>query len=308
MHSRWFNITVVVAWLVTMSWLVTEKVLPPMLLGEPPSYSKIIEAEDDAPPTGWKISADGRSIGWALTDVERQPTGLTEIYGRVHFDHLPLGKLMTGWIEPLARLFVKLPDSPTMDARSVLVISPFGRLERFDSAVALGPGTELVNVHGTVEGKQVQLLVRAGDVNLPAYYAPLPANALLSDALTPQTHLPGLKAGQTWTVPIYSPLPSKQPLEVIRATVEGEEPLFWNGKMETALLVVYRSESGISALQAPKGRLWVRSDGLVLQQQAVFFDLELSFVRMTDKEAEAQVESAGEHWWNLNLIPGGSGR
>ena len=42
MHSWRFNTAVVILWLATMSWLVKEKVLPPLLVGEPPNYSRII--------------------------------------------------------------------------------------------------------------------------------------------------------------------------------------------------------------------------------------------------------------------------
>ena len=60
MSSRWFNTAVVVLWLATMSWLVKEKVLPPLLIGEPPSYPEIIEAQNREPPVGWEVFLDGR--------------------------------------------------------------------------------------------------------------------------------------------------------------------------------------------------------------------------------------------------------
>ena len=92
MNSRWYNTAVVVLWLATMSWLVTEKVLPPLLVGEPPSYRQIIEAQNRDPPVGWQVLWKGQPLGWALTDTKLQPNGLTtEIHGRVHFDALPLG-------------------------------------------------------------------------------------------------------------------------------------------------------------------------------------------------------------------------
>jgi len=59
MSSRWFNTAVVVLWLATMSWLVKEKVLPPLLIGEPPSYSEIIEAQNRE-----FARRLGRVLGW----------------------------------------------------------------------------------------------------------------------------------------------------------------------------------------------------------------------------------------------------
>ena len=162
MHSRWFNAAVVMLWLATMSWLVTEKVLPPLLVGEPPSYSRIVEAQKDAPPVGWRMSLNGRPLGWALSDTKLQPTGLTEIHGRVHFDALPLEEMMPGWLRALSRLIEQPIDRLQMDARSVLTIDSLGHLVRFDSTVRVDPFNEVIRVHGTVEGRQLQLVVRAG--------------------------------------------------------------------------------------------------------------------------------------------------
>ena len=64
MYSRWFNAAVVVLWLATMSWLVTEKVLPPLLVGEPPSYHQVIEAQNASRRWAGRCrGSDGRSAG-----------------------------------------------------------------------------------------------------------------------------------------------------------------------------------------------------------------------------------------------------
>ena len=127
------------------------------------------------------------------------------------------------------------------------MIDSFGRLLRFDSAVQLEPLNEVISMQGTVEGGQLELLVRAGNQSF-SHEVSLPPKALLSDALSPQTQLPGLHVGQTWTVPVYNPLwPTKSPIEIIYAKVEGTEPIFWNGAIEDAWLVVYRSDSGSGA-------------------------------------------------------------
>ncbi len=301
MNSRWFNMAVVILWLATMTWLVKEKVLPPLLYGDPPGYSEIVEAQNREPPVGWKVSLGGRPLGWALTDTKRQKSGMTEIHGRVHFDSLPLDAMMPGWLKPFSKLIGKPLNDLRLDARSELLIDPFGRLLRFDSTVRLDPLNQIVSMRGEVEGRQLQLVVRSGNLSFTHDVA-LPQNALLSDALSPQTRLPGLHTGQTWTVPVFSPLwPSKNPLEIIRAKVEGKEPIYWNGTMEDAWLVAYRSDTGVGAAdsQTPKGKLWVRRDGAVLQQQTVLFDSTIVFVRLSEKESEKRAKEAGRQWWVL---------
>ena len=134
--------------------------------------------------------------------------------------------------------------------------------------------------------------IRSGDFSYSTD-VPLPQHALLSDALSPQTQLPNLAIGQTWTVPALSPLrPTSNLMEMLHATVEGKEPIYWNGEIYDAWVVVYRSDPGISfgANSATRGKLWVLDDGTVIKQQAMIFDSMLSFVRMSGEETEKLVE------------------
>jgi hypothetical protein len=299
MNSRWFNTAVVVLWLATMGWLVKEKVLPPLLIGEPPSYSEIIKAQNNELPVGWTVSLDGQQIGWAVTETKPQKTGVTEIHGRAHFDTFPIQAVTPGWIQPFSGFLGQPIPKLQMDARSELLIDSFGHLIRFDSTVRLDPWSETVSMRGTVEGGQLQFDVRSGELSF-SYMIPLPPKALLSDTLSPQSRLPGLHIGQTWSVPIFNPLwPSKSPVEIIRAVVEDTQPIFWGGVNENAWLVVYRHDSGSGkeGTQAPKGKLWVRRDGAVLRQEVTLSNSTLQFVRMPDKDAAKLIEAIGPRWW-----------
>lgn len=323
MHSRWFNAAVLTLWVATMSWLVTEKVLPPLLVGEPPSYNRIIEAQKDAPPVGWRISINQRPIGWALSQTQLQPSGLTDIHGRVHFDALPLDDMLPGWLRALARLIRQPMSCLTMDARNVLTIDGLGQLVRFDSTMRVDPLNEVISVRGAVEGRQLELVVRSGNMTFTNEKF-LPSDALLTDALSPQSQLPGLRAGQKWTVPVYSPLwPAKTPMEIVQAKVEALEPIAWSGQVERCWLVVYRNDSGSGSAenQTPRGRLWVRRDGTVLRQQVLLFDSIITFDRLDEDEALELADSAGPRWWTAEgdfqdtapwsmetpVVPGGRG-
>jgi hypothetical protein len=308
MSSRWFNTVVVIMWLTTMGWLMTEKVLPLLSLGEPPSISKIVNAQQNTPIVGWQVLCGQRRLGWALTETKRQPSGLTEVRSRIHLDSLPLEEMAPGWFQPLSRLIDRRTDKLAMDVRSVFAIDRLGHLFRFDSTLRFDPWNEVIWVHGTVESGQavVEVFTRGGPFQ--RVVVPLLSNTLLSDAFSPQwqTQLPGLREGQTWSVPIYNPLwPSNHPLEILRATVERPEPICWNGKMVSAWLVVYRSESGsgAGASQNPRGKLWVRRDGAVLQQQGMLFDSTITFVRLADEKATAVAATAGRQWWSLENDP-----
>jgi hypothetical protein len=307
MQSRWFNAATVMLWLATMSWLVSEKVLPPLLIGEPPNYRNIVEAQRDDPPVGWRMSFNAQPLGWALTETRLQPTGLTDIHGCVHFEALPLEDVMPVWLRSLTKLIRQPINGLKMDAKSVLVIDPLGHLLRFDSSVRVDPLNEVIRIQGEVEGRQLHLSVRSGNLTFFNDIL-LPANSLLSDALSPQSKLPGLRVGQTWTMPVYSPLwPAKNPIEIVHAQVQPTESIIWNGQSETCQLVVYQSDSGNPASQGqnPRGRLWARLDGTVLRQQVNLFDSIILFERLSDSGAAELTDSVGPFWWrDSDAFPG----
>jgi hypothetical protein len=298
MNSRWYNTTVVALWLVTMSWLVYKKVLPPLLVGEPPSYQQVIEAQNRDPAVGWRVLWKEKSLGWALTDTKSQPTGLTEVHGRVHFDAFPMSTMAPIWLQPFLVLAKKPLDHLSLDANSAMLIDAFGGLLRFDSAVQLLPLIDEITMRGTVDGGQLQLLIRSGSQSFSHEIA-LPPKALLADALSPQTRLPDLHVGQTWSVPVFNPLwPTKSPIEIISAKVETSETILWNGELERAWLVVYRYDSGTGETnQNVQGKLWVRHDGAVLRQEAMLLDSSIVFVRLTDKETKKLIDTVGPRWW-----------
>jgi hypothetical protein len=76
-------------------------------------------------------------------------------------------------------------------------------------------------------------------------------------------------------------------MEILRATVERMVVFAWQGTMYDTWLVTYRAESGLSLLggSRPQGRLWVRHDGMVLQQEVSLMECQLTFTRMSTDRA-----------------------
>ncbi len=299
MHSRWYNVAVIVLWLSTMSWLMARKVLPPLLVGEPPGYDRIIEAQRREPLVGWRMALGGRPLGWALSTTSPLPSGSTEICSRVHFDAIPLRDITPDWLHPLFGLLERATPTLEMDVQSTLTIDALHRLSRFESAVRFDPLDDPIKLRGTIDGSQLKLAVFTGD-SWHASEMHFPHGALLGSAFSPQTQLPGLRAGQTWTVPAYSPLRPRNPVEILQATVEGTEPTDWGGRTEETWLVVYRSDPGVAIGHdaRPRGRLWVRRDGTVLKQQVMIFNATMTFVRLPDDQA-ASLSKAVEGRWRV---------
>lgn len=308
MYSRWFNVAVVLLWLSAMSWLIAKKVLPPLLIGEPPSYQTILWAPERDPTTGWKILLDDRELGWSLSETARIPGGMTEVGSRVHLDKLPaklvreLGGFFGIGTDARDDVHDDAVAALAMDVETKLTIDSFGRLSRFRSETRLNGSRDALVVDGTIRDGRLRLTIRSPLFSLPPFEMDFPEDALLDDALSPQTYLPGLRRGQTWTVPVPNPATAllksplgEAPLEVLQAAVEGTDLIDYDGLIEDVWLVVYRRDSGsaLGGSEEPRGTLWVRRDGTVLKQQATFFGHKITFVRMSDDElARLQSEPA----------------
>ncbi|HQU45517.1 MAG TPA: hypothetical protein PK867_22070 [Pirellulales bacterium] len=302
MYSRWFNVVVVGFWLLTMSWLVGVKILPSLAVGDPPTYRTILaDRKNRETPVSWTISLNDVPIGWAEARNRMLDNGVTEMRSHVRIRRLPLAEITPGWMNSLLKLLAGSREwselELAVDAQSSLEIDPLGRPIGFYSRALLGdegslpddsrldsqivPGTVQVTIQGVVDGTQLKLKVRTGQLvyNTTAY---LPPNALMSDALSPQGRLPDLKVGQSWTMPVYSPLRSPTaPMEMLSAKVERRELILWREQMVDALVVVFRSDPGaeLSSNQTAKAKAWVRADGTVLKQEITLMSSRLTFER-----------------------------
>jgi hypothetical protein len=292
-----FNIGVVVFWLATMTWLVIVKVLPPLQVGEPPSYRSVYDAAPDSKrqEVAWEMLWNDRRIGIATTRIDRRHGGVTEVRSFVHFSRVPVDELAPAWLRGPLRSAVQSIGILSMDARSRLEIDPIGRLSFISSRMRVDGHDAEINIQGKVQGTTLKGTVRAGSFSQP-FERYLPPDALMGDELSPQARMPGLRVGQEWTVPVYSPLrfsENRNPVDVLHAKVEGYETVAADDESVLTLAVVYRSDSGsiLSGGQAPRGKMWVSEDGTVLKQTAYIFGSQLTFERARGKRAE---DIAGE--------------
>jgi len=296
MTSRGFNTVVVLFWLATMSWLVVVKILPSLRRGTPPDYQDVYASgKPSEPPVCWTLQWNDRPLGWAVSRVNRLYDGSAQVESRVHFSDVPLGEMVPRWLRPLVEQAIAPVGEFQMNARSSLNIDALGKLVSFKSSLRVADLPDAIRIQGTVEGSLLRVTVESGEAKYPVAERHLPEGTLISDELTPQARMPDLKIGQTWTVPVYSPLkPPDAPVEILQATVEASEVIRWNSETVSTLLVVYRSDSGLGgffSVRKPRGRLWVRSDGLVLKQELNILESRLTFVRMPDAKAAEFAET-----------------
>lgn len=298
MGHRVFNAVVVVFWLSTMTWLIVAKVLPPLQIGEPPNYRSVyaVDPNTKVEPVCWEMLWSDRRLGWAKTTVYRTPSGVTEVRSLVHFSHVPVEDLVPAWIRPAVKSAIQPVGALSMDALSRIEIDPLGRLSQIYSSLSpVGHKTGVV-IRGRVRGTTLTGEVRSGTMSQP-FERYLPPNALFGDELSPQARMPGLRLGQEWTVPVYSPLrfsDSRNPVEILHAKVEDRESVVIGDESVLTSVVVYRSDPGAihGGAQTPRGRLWVADDGTVLKQTSRLFGSQLTFLRASPERTAQILEEA----------------
>jgi hypothetical protein len=292
MHGRWFNGTIVLLWLASMTWLVSRKVLPPLIVGDPPNAQAVLAAQCREPTVGWELSLDGRPLGWALSRSLQRGDGRREFRGWVHIDRLPMPETSPGWFQNMFKAIQFPRASLAVDVHSTITTDCQGRISDFHCRLAVKPLLEVIQLDGHLDGPHLQIAAHTGQITYSTE-AYVPPAALLGNSLSPQTDLPGLWLGQSWRVPCYSPLrPPNDPLEILEANVEACDSISWNGRAEQILLVTYRNESGLSQMESapPQSRLWVRYDGVVLRQEVQFLGTPLVFERMPEEKAAGLAE------------------
>ena len=305
MGSRWFNTAVFTFWLISMSWLVVAKILPPWRGGDAPDYHPVPPPHSQQPPAVcWEIHCDGEPIGWAATKHVRQPDGEGQIRSFVSFRARSLDTIVQGLLGSLRGLVGPMPLGDAgleIGIKSQMDFDDRGRLSALDTAVQLGKLLGFIELHGTVDGSKMKLAVQVASEWDPdgvrtssvpyRHEIRLPRGALVADAFSPCPLIRGLYVGQTWTFEAYRPFPPNSPLQVVKADVEGEDVITWNGRSVRTLRVVYRSDagSGISATRMPFSTWWVRSDGTVLKQEVTLASLRFSFVRLPQESCHEHV-------------------
>lgn len=301
MSSRWYNLVVVVFWLVTMGWLLAEHVVPPLLRGDPPTFARItadVEPEVIQPkPVRWRMLLNDRTVGKAIGTTHKDSENITRMENLVEIEDLPVREIAPRWMAPLIKMMEAEEAQLTFTAKSLFTIDPLGRLVSFRTGIGGRGLSEAVTVEGLVREKVLEVTIRSGELTRTQEVS-LAQDALVVNALAPHERLPGLALGQKWSVPVFSPFhPPTQPMELLYARVERQEPFPYHGQIVPAHIVVYRSDPR-ARTDNVRGRTWVDEDGIVLQQELILAQSRLVFLRLPEStdaplEEEASQGSSG---------------
>lgn len=321
MGGRWFHIAVLISWLLSMSWLVVEKVAPTFRGGMQPAFDAY-GTESDASPeaVGWRLKWDDREIGWAVIRSARRPDDTVVVRSVVHFEDLPVDRLITqllGTIGPMVRQSISVQEDLRLDF-SVVTNTEFvdGEVQRFRSSIHSGQLRDLLRIEGALRGGQMEVVVygrtspsqdAAGPREIYRHHVELPPRAMVGDSFSLQSRLTNLRVGQRWTFPVYRPFPPGSQAEIMEAHVSRRVSMHYEDGNVPVLQVVFRrgAGSGISAAQEPTGCMWVDDEGTVLQQEVRLANVSLRFRRAPGSDYEEELELIDPAWDQLDAVATG---
>lgn len=284
MGNRLYVSAVFLFWLATMGWLLSQRILPQFMYGDPPK-SGVAYFMD---PVAWDIEVDGVSCGSAtMLTVEGSSPGLREAHSLVELHRLPIPKGLPSYFASM----IPSIDALSPKIRSRVTFDSSGRMLGFDTWVFTSPEDSTLRLTGFVVSGQLKLKIRAGHVYKQLAYD-WPVEGSLTSELAPETSLMLLYPGKKWRNEVYNPFSTNQePFEVLEAHVVEEVAHTYNGERCDAHRVEFRtaSEAGQSEKERLRSTLWVAKDGRVLRHETKLLGSMLTLNRLGIDESNSLV-------------------
>ncbi len=280
MANRVFVFAVVILWLSSMTWLVSERILPSFFEGEPP----LVEAYETGQAVAWKVEWQGRTVGRAASVRLSGVGGTIDLHNQVVLEDIPLMDLAPTWMRSIGGDLGNI----TFKARTRIEFDSLGNFSSFNSRININELPSVLNMSGRVEGSFLNLRVHSADLtySTPIY---LPDSKSLNEVLFPDAKLSKMYVGRRWQEEIYSPFHSpSDPTELVQAEVMVSEMIHYAGKMHRTFRVEYRSmtSSGIAQNERLQAVSWVEPTGDVLRRDVYLGDSKLRFIRLKKSEAK----------------------
>ena len=280
MANRVFIFAVVVFWLSSMTWLVTDRILPSFSGGQPP----IVQSYKDGEAVAWEVQWKGKPVGQAASIRLNGFGGSTDLFNRVVLEEFPVMQLAPSWI----RATVGDLGEMTFDVLTRVEFDPLGTFSSFNSRISLNEMSSVLRMSGRIEASFLKLKVRSNDFSHSTKIF-LPNSEALSEALFPSAKLPYMHVGRNWQEKVYSPFRSpSDPVELVHVEVKSIETIQHRGEARRVMRVEYRSVvgSGIPDQAKIQGLSWVDpKTGDVLRRDVFLGESKLRFVRLPKEAA-----------------------
>jgi len=281
MPNRIFISAIVLLWLSSMTWLVTDRILPSFFGGQPP----LVKSYQEGEVVAWEVRWKGRRVGEAASVRMSGVGGSTDLYNRIVLEEFPVMDLAPAWIRAAVGSFGNM----TFDVKTRVEFDPLGKFSSFNSRIALNGMPSILNMSGRIEQSYLKLKVHSGEVSHSTQIY-LPNSEVLSEALFPDAKLPSMFLGRSWQEKVYSPFSSpSSPIERMQVEVVAEESIEHCGEVRQVMRVEYKliAGSGIPEHAKTRGISWVDPlSGEVLRRDVFLGDSKLRFLRLPQEAAQ----------------------
>lgn len=272
MPSRLGIFAIILFWLTSTTWLIVREIVPLFRTGEPPAFFTDVTDEVRGTTITWKILRKGQNIGWGESQVEPRSDRTFLLSSILRFKDFPI---LVADVTKIAGRYRVDRDGNLKELATEVRIAIGGRSMQGEIKGAVRDGVLSPRIF--IDGIETDL----GPLQ------PKPVNVGVHGNVLNTMHLvnkiPGLYAGRSWRVPLIDPLGAllpgqKSDMSVLIAVV-GEDDLAWQNQQTPCFRIDY-AEPGKKVVAHTWAR---RSDGLVLQQEAIQHDIDLVLVREVSK-------------------------
>ncbi len=278
--NRLYTGAVIAGWLAAMTWLVTERILPPFFRGDVP----VSRPSNQTEPVAWRIEMEGKECGVAVLQAVAGEGGVKEVHSLMQLNHIETPRAAPLWLAPMLNSIRSL----TISMRTTTVYDRLDELSSFQSRLQVSRPDLPIDIRGRIVDKKMKLTIRVGEIT-KRYDHPWPGGSLLGGDVTPSGRLLPLYEGRQWTQEVYSPFGSPNaPTELIVAKVTEPLRLTHNGQSIDGWRVEFRSSEVTGSTDEGRMRadLLVATDGRILRQDTYFFGSKITFLRESDEVSE----------------------
>lgn len=280
MPSRLVTTMIILFWMATTGWLVYRELGARFRQGEAPLFTIDLTDEVGANSVNWTVLQQGERVGSGATQVKRKDHRTFEFTAEFRLDRFKILLLTLGKAKMLGTYTV------TEEGR---LLQATANLKADLSVLGQVLPAEL-DFQGTIDDSQMhptfKLFAFGQEIKVPKLEPfAVPDSGRILNPMHLVHKISGLRAGQTWTIPLMDPLRAVPSLaerlpgkDLIVNNVQAEvkaDTMDWHGSRTPCFKIEY-SKPG----EKPMAETWVRrQDSVVLKQWASYEGIDYTLER-----------------------------
>jgi len=248
---------IILFWLTMTGWFVKREILPALPSLAQPSYETLLKNNALLSDSKMGIYFLNNKIGEAVTSIKQLPTGLYQIKNKTYLNFRSFRGL--NLIPPE----LKKP----MELDCITLVTPHYNLHSLELVM----NSSLYNYRATaiVKNDQLEITIRDGQTTRTERID-FPAQATVSNGLSPFLAMPNLSVGKEWTINVINPF--SLTWETVKAYVEEKTTLEWPASARASAGgqgKTYEVYEVVLDYKGFKPRAWITPEGIILKQEVL---------------------------------------